>query len=76
MSKLNEIEGVGETFAAKLEAAGVDTVPELGQRNAENLFVRMTEVNKAKKLVRALPTEDKVSDWIKQAKKLPRKVNY
>ena len=51
-------------------------MPELGQRNATNLFAKMTEVNEAKKLVRALPTEDKVSDWVEQAKKLPRKLNY
>jgi hypothetical protein len=28
----------------------------------------MTEANEAKKLVRALPTEDKVIDWTEQAR--------
>jgi predicted flap endonuclease-1-like 5' DNA nuclease len=76
MADLFRIKGVGEEYADLLEAAGVDTVPELGQRNAANLFAKMTEVNEAKKLVRALPTEDKVSDWIDQAKKLDRKIEY
>ena len=76
MADLFRIKGVGEEYADLLEAAGVDTVPELGQRNAANLCAKMTEVNEAKKLVRALPTEDKVSDWVEQAKKLDRKINY
>jgi predicted flap endonuclease-1-like 5' DNA nuclease len=76
MADLFRIKGVGEEYADLLEAAGVDTVPELGQRKAANLLAKMTEVNGAKKLVRALPTEDKVSAWVEQAKKLPRKVNY
>jgi len=73
---LFRIKGVGSEYADLLEAAGVDTVPELAQRNAENLLVKMTEVNAAKKLVRALPTDKHVSDWIAQAKTLPRMVTY
>jgi predicted flap endonuclease-1-like 5' DNA nuclease len=76
MADLFRIKGVGEEYADLLEAAGVDTVPELGQRNAANLFAKMTEVNEAKKLVRALPTEDKVGEWIEQAKGLDRKIEY
>jgi hypothetical protein len=33
-------------------------------------------VNKAKKLVRKMPVESQVKDWIEQAKALPRKVSY
>ena len=73
---LFRVKGVGSEYADLLEAAGVDTVPELAQRNAANLFAKMNEVNQAKKLVRALPTEGNVAEWIGQAKKLPRKVNY
>jgi predicted flap endonuclease-1-like 5' DNA nuclease len=73
---LMRVKGVGEEYADLLEAAGVDTVPELAQRNGANLLTKMTEVNEAKKLVRALPTEDKVTDWIGQAKDMPRKINY
>lgn len=73
---LFRVKGVGSEYADLLEASGVDTVPELAQRNAGNLFAKMAEVNEAKKLVRALPTEGHVADWIEQAKKLPRKVDY
>lgn len=73
---LFRIQGVGREYADLLEAAGVDTVPELAQRNADNLHVKLTEVNAAKKLVRALPTEKHVTDWIDQAETLPRKVTY
>jgi predicted flap endonuclease-1-like 5' DNA nuclease len=73
---LFRIKGVGEEYADLLEAAGVDTVPELAQRNAENLLAKVTEVNGEKNLVRALPRLDQLQDWIGQAKELPRKVEY
>jgi hypothetical protein len=59
-----------------LEAAGVDTVPELAMRKAENLFKKMQETNDAKSLVRKLPTEAQVEDWVKQAAALPRILQY
>ena len=73
---LFRIKGVASEYADLLEEAGVDTVPELAQRNAENLFNKMIEVNAAKKLVRRLPVLSQVVDWIEQAKKLPRVINY
>jgi len=76
MCDLFRIKGVGEEYADLLEASGVDTVPELAQRNAVNLVARMTEVNSEKKLVRALPNESTVEDWVKQASELPRKIEY
>lgn len=76
MADLFRIKGVGEEYADLLEAAGVDTVPELAQRNPANLLEKMTKANQEKKLVRALPSESVVEKWIKQAKELPRKVNY
>jgi len=76
MADLFRIKGVGEEYADLLEAAGVDTVPELAQRNAENLFTKMSEVNDEKKLVRSLPNADKVSEWISQAKELPRIITH
>src|SRR3972149_9351925 len=52
---LYRIKGVGSEYADLLEAAGVDTIPELAQRNAANLVQKLTEVNRAKKIVRKLP---------------------
>ena len=46
---LFRIKGVGEQYADLLEAAGVDTVPELAQRRAGNLTKKMNEVNEQKR---------------------------
>ena len=73
---LFRIKGIGEEYADLLEAAGVDTVPELAQRNPENLIKKLAEVNATRKLVRRLPTPGQVADWVAQAKKLPRKITY
>ena len=73
---LFRIKGVGEEYSDLLEAAGVDTVVELAQRVAANLYAKLVEVNQAEKRVRHLPTQAQVKDWIKQAKKLPRKISY
>ena len=73
---LFRIKGIGEEYSDLLEAAGVDTVPELAQRNAENLYKKMLEVNEEKKLVRRPPTLKQVQDWVAQAKELPRVLTY
>ena len=53
---LSRIKGVSTQYSDLLECAGVDTVPELGQRNSENLQLKMAEVNEEKNLVRKVPT--------------------
>jgi len=73
---LSRIKGISTQYADLLECAGVDTVPELAQRNAENLHARLKEVNDDKQLVRKLPTSAQVEDWVAQAKQLPRKVMH
>jgi predicted flap endonuclease-1-like 5' DNA nuclease len=73
---LFRINGVGEEYADLLEAAGVDTVPELAQRNSENLYQKLLEVNEEKKLVRQLPSQTQVQGWVDQAKDLPRVIAY
>lgn len=73
---LFRIKGVGSEYADLLEAAGVDTVVELAQRNPEQLLPKLLTVNQAKKLVRRPPGMAQVKSWVQQAKKLPRKVSY
>ena len=73
---LFRIKGIGEEYSDLLEAAGVDTVPELAQRNPENLYAKLGEVNAAKKLVRKIPALTQVNDWIEQAKALSRVMTY
>ncbi|UCF28333.1 MAG: DUF4332 domain-containing protein [Chloroflexota bacterium] len=76
LADLFRIKGVGEEYSDLLEEAGVDTVVELAQRNPDNLYHSVVEVNQQKKLVRKLPTQGQVTDWVKQAKKLPRILEY
>jgi predicted flap endonuclease-1-like 5' DNA nuclease len=76
LSDLYRINGVGSEYSDLLEEAGVDTVVELSKRVPKNLAEKMVEINTKKKLVRKLPTETQVADWVDQAKKLPRKVSY
>ena len=73
---LARISGIGGEYADLLESAGVDTVPELAQRNAANLHAKLEEVNAEKSLVRALPNADTVANWVEQAGGLPRAVHY
>ena len=76
MADLFRIKGIGEQYSDLLEAAGVDTVPELAQRKPENLHAKMAEVNAQKNLVRQMPTDKQVADWVQQAKDLPRVMTY
>jgi hypothetical protein len=46
---LMRVNGVGEEYADLLEAAGVDTVPELAQRKAQNLFDALAQTNAEEK---------------------------
>lgn len=73
---LFRIKGVGSEYADLLEEAGVDTVVELSKRVPEHLLAKMQEVNVAKKLVRQMPVLSMVVNWVEQAKKLERKVQY
>ncbi|MES0361653.1 MAG: DUF4332 domain-containing protein [Anaerolineales bacterium] len=73
---LYRINGVGSEYADLLEAAGVDTVVELAQRNPTNLFEKLNEVNAEKSLVRRVPTLTQVEEWVSQAISLPRVITY
>ena len=59
-----------------LEAAGVDTVPELAQRNPENLHAAILEENNKHRIVSKMASLNQVKDWVAQAKELPRVINY
>ena len=73
---LARVKGISTQYADLLEFAGVDTVPELAQRRADNLHAKMIEGNEGKNLVRKVPALSQVEDWVAQAKELPRVVNY
>jgi len=73
---LFRINGIAEEYGDLLEVAGVDTVPELAQRNPTNLYKTLVEVNDEKNLVRRAPGESQVKSWVDQAKELPRAITY
>lgn len=76
MADLMRIPGVTGQFAELLEAAGVDTVKELRNRNGENLASTMKDVNAAKNLTPSVPSAKDVMGWIEKAKKLDPKVTH
>ncbi len=74
---LMRLDGVGSEYADLLEAAGVDSPPELARRNAANLAQTFQELDAARpNTVRRVPSEATVSGWIEQAKALPRVVTH
>ena len=78
---LMRVKGVGSEYSDLLEAAGVDTVKELRNRNAANLTAKMAEVNgaaqrKGRSIVRRVPAESMVERWVAHAKTLPPVVTY
>ncbi len=73
---LFRINGIASQYAELLEAAGVDTVKELRNRNVANLTSKMAEVNGKKQLCRQVPSEVVVTKWVSQAKELPPMVSY
>lgn len=76
MADLMRIRGVGEEYAELLEAAGVDTVKELKNRNAANLTRTMADLNAKQQLVRLIPSGKTVVKWIEHAKTLPPVMTY
>ncbi|NJD29019.1 MAG: DUF4332 domain-containing protein [Chloroflexi bacterium] len=73
---LMRIRGVGPEYADLLEEAGVDTVPELAQRNPSNLYQTIVKVAHEKKLVRRPPTQGMIGAWVAEAGRLPRTIEY
>ena len=76
MCDLFRINGVAGQFSELLEGAGVDTVKELRNRNAENLAAKMAEVNEEKNLCKTSPSSKVVSKWVEEAKSLEPMVSY
>jgi len=73
---LFRVKGIGPQFSELLEAAGVDTVKELRNRNAANLTAKLVEINEEKHLCRRTPVEKEVQKFIDLAKTLEPVVTY
>lgn len=73
---LFRLHGVGEEYAALLEAAGVGTMAELATRDPDQVAERLAVVNAEQHIVRQLPAVATVRAWVAQAKTLPRVVTH
>ncbi len=73
---LYRVKGIGSEYADLLETAGVDTVAELAQRNAELLADKLRAVNEIKRKVRSMPGTEHIGEWILQARSMPKAVEY
>jgi predicted flap endonuclease-1-like 5' DNA nuclease len=73
---LFRIKGIARQYADLLEEAGVDTVVELARRNPANLAETLAEIDGRRQLTGRTPTEAEISDWVAQARELPRMVHY
>jgi predicted RecB family nuclease len=73
---LMRVRGIGTQFSDLLEAAGVDTVKELGNRVPDNLYKRLGEINSQKHLTRRAPNATEVKSWVGQAKRLQPMVSH
>ena len=73
---LFRIKGVGRQYAELLQASGVDSVKELAQRKPDHLREKLKESNDAKRQVHIVPNLASITNWIGEAKKLPRVVSY
>ena len=71
------LKGVGSEYSDLLEAAGVDSPPELARRNAASLATTLAEVVAARPgIVRRVPSESEVAGWIAEAMTLPKVVEH
>ncbi|NMM50058.1 DUF4332 domain-containing protein [Marinigracilibium pacificum] len=76
MADLFRIKGVASEISELLEAAGVDTVKELRNRNPENLHNALVEESKKKNHVRQVPSLSQVESFVSQAKELDPVITY
>ena len=73
---LSRIKGIAGVYSDLLEQAGVDTVPELAQRRADNLHAKIISTNDEAGLTKQPPTAAAVAGWVEAAKGLDRCINY
>jgi hypothetical protein len=72
---LCRVPGIDEEMAYLLELAGVDTVPELAQRNPNNLHQTLLEMITSQSRD-FQPSIEEIQEWITAARSLPRVLQY
>lgn len=72
---LYKIRGIGKEYLNLLEIARVDTIDKLANRNSENIYNILMELNLIKKRVKKLPNKNQIKLWIDQARKIYKEIN-
>jgi len=70
MNTLEQINGIGPNYARLLKASGIEDVATLSQRKPENLVNLMDRVNREQRLIRAIPPEKTVAQWVERAREM------
>lgn len=73
---LFRIKGIAAQFSELLEAAGVDSVKELGNRNPESLHAKLVETNDKYMLSGRVPSLDSLREMIASAKGMKAAVTH
>ena len=73
---LARIKGIAGVYSDLLENAGVDTVRELRERNAENLHAKLEEINASMHLTQDVPSPKVIHNWISLARRRRKFLQY
>ena len=74
---LMRIPGIGSEYSDLLEAVGVDSPTELAQRNPENLAAAIRRYDaEHPNVVRRVPSEQTVAEWIHAADSMAKAVTH
>ena len=67
------VKGISTQYSELLEAAGIDSIRKLRRSRSAQLHKALANANDShrKPLVKRMPSQDQLSDWIRQAKGLP-----
>ena len=68
---LGRVRGVGRKSLALLNAAGIESVGDLAEYDADELAGLLTTVNEEEHIVQHMPSMDTLAFWIDQARELP-----
>ncbi len=71
---LARVKGIGAIFADMLELLSVDRVSILASQDPDKLHDALYTLNAAERFARRAPTPEEVSDWVAQARQLPKLV--
>ena len=73
---LCQVYGISTQYLELLEIAGIETIEELRNRSALNLYKAMKAINDDKEIVRKIPGVSDVQLWVEQAKAINSAVHY